>query len=101
MGDNSSPRRWSHQASDFNCGRECHNALATILDLMEVEKREAADREKRLVSRIDLLARTVKDLSGSVVTQSTISTPTYAWANSKIKLIIKIRSAFQSDLCKK
>ena len=45
---------------------------------MEVEKSEAADREKRLVSRIDLLARTVKDLSGSVVTQSTISTPTYS-----------------------
>ena len=78
MGDNSSPRRWSHQGSDFNCCRECHNALATILDLMEVEKSEAADREKRLVSRIDLQARTVKDLSGSVVTQSTISTPTYS-----------------------
>ena len=45
---------------------------------MEVEKSEAADREKRLVSRIDLLARTVKDLSGSVETQSTISTPTYS-----------------------
>ena len=78
MGDNSSPRRWSHQASDFNCCRECHNSLATILDLMEVGKSEAADREKRLVSRIDLLARTVKDLFGSVVTQSTISTPTYS-----------------------
>ena len=68
MGDNSSPWRWSHQASDFNCCRECHNALATILDPMEVEKSEAADSEKRLVSRIDVLARTVKDLSGSVVT---------------------------------
>ena len=41
MGDNSSPRRWSHQASDFNCGRECHNALATILDRMEVEKKRS------------------------------------------------------------
>ena len=82
MSDNSSPRRWSHQASDFNCCRECHNALATILDLMEVDKSEAADREKRLVSRIDLLARTVKDLSGSVVTQSTISTPTYSDAGN-------------------
>ena len=78
MGDNSSPRRWSHQASDFNCCRTCHNALATILDLMEVEQSETADREKRLLSRIDLLARTVQDLSGSVVTQSTISTPAYS-----------------------
>ena len=40
--------------------------------------REAADCEKIFVTRIALLARTVKNLSRSVVTQSTIISPTYS-----------------------
>ena len=68
--DGSSSPFESFESSDFNCCRECHNAFAAIFDQMEVEKSEAADREKRLVSKIDQLTRTIKDLSESVISQS-------------------------------
>ena len=48
-----------------NCCRDFHNALAVIMDMLDVERSAAADREKRLISHIDQLSRTVQELSRS------------------------------------
>ena len=32
-----------------NCCRDFHNALAVIMDMLDVERSAAADREKRLI----------------------------------------------------
>ena len=52
---------------DHGCRYCCDNdiacGLAAIMDLIEEERSAATDREKRLLSRIDQLARMVQELS--------------------------------------
>lgn len=55
-------------AADFenrpeNCCRHCHSSLTTIIDLLNAERSAAADREKRLLTRIDQLSLTVQELA--------------------------------------
>lgn len=45
------------------CCQHCHGSLATIIDMLDAERSAAADREKRLQSRIDQLSLTVQELA--------------------------------------
>eukprot|EP00117_Sycon_ciliatum_P017019 scpid109923/ scgid16203/ len=50
-----------------NCCSDFQNALAVIMDMLDAERGAAADHEKRLINRIDLLTRTFQELSRSSV----------------------------------
>ena len=49
-----------------NCCPSCREILPRLLELLQMERSEAADREKRLLSRLDQLHTTVKELSEKV-----------------------------------
>ena len=49
-----------------NCCPSCREILQRLLELLQMERSEAADRGKRLLSRIDQLHTTVKELSEKV-----------------------------------
>ena len=59
-----------------SCCREFQNALSAILDLIDAERSAAADREKRLLSRIDQLSQTVQGLSTAVMETNVAKIPT-------------------------
>ena len=49
-----------------NCCPPCREMLPRLLELLQMERSEAADREKRFLSRIDQLHTTVKELGEKV-----------------------------------
>jgi len=51
------------QEGNITCCCDVHNALAAIFDLLDAERRASEDREKRLLTRIGELSRTVADLT--------------------------------------
>ena len=62
--------------SSSTCYREFQNALSAILDLIDAEKSAAADREKRLLFRVDQLSQTVQGLSTAVMETNVAKIPT-------------------------
>ena len=64
VGEEESPCGTSDLPS--NCWRKFQNALFAILDMLDAERSAAADREKRLMSRIDQLSKTIQELSTTV-----------------------------------
>ena len=59
-----------------SCCREFRNAPSAILDLIDAERSAAADREKRLLSRIDQLSQIVQGLSTAVMETNVAKIPT-------------------------